>query len=331
MPIQLGSIRHISGAGYESSLEIALSVNLKVIDGGWSMEEPNIQDSWIWITPNEGTSILENGWIRVNSAWVVEEYRYYVVLDGVYSQHWLAQACHIFNSLDIKSNLEDYVLVNGIRSCLHLLGPIVDLPPGYLFLCPLAEFETDITGCFTIPECTAYWSVDPSGAERLSTEEARTLGLPEIHSWMQVWGKYWDSSDYDGIWQFHKAKAFDPYSQDVAIELGYPLFQVSCQQDDLFTHLREVNTYEDDSESEGMSVGEDHESISANAEDALDAKICSNFNSEMTESLAVVQDVEIVKGRSSWDLDGDSQVHEEANALVSDLVEEEEVFAMLYC
>ncbi|KAF8214500.1 hypothetical protein K438DRAFT_1523711, partial [Mycena galopus ATCC 62051] len=99
-------------------------------------------------------------------------------------------------------------------------------PPGYLFLCPLAEFETDIAGCFAIPDCTAYWSIDPSGAERLSAEEARTLGLPGIHSWTEVWVKGWDSSDSDGIYQFHQAKGFDPYSQDVAIELGYPLFQV---------------------------------------------------------------------------------------------------------
>ncbi|KAF8214578.1 hypothetical protein K438DRAFT_1562395, partial [Mycena galopus ATCC 62051] len=116
--------------------------------------------------------------------------------------------------------------MNGIRSCLHLLGPIENLPPGYLFLCPLAELETDIAGCFAIPDCTAYWSIDPSGAERLSVEEARTLGLPEIHSWMEVWGNCWDSSAYDGICQFHKCKGFHPYSQDVAIELGYPLFQV---------------------------------------------------------------------------------------------------------
>ncbi|KAF8214609.1 hypothetical protein K438DRAFT_882760 [Mycena galopus ATCC 62051] len=225
------------------------------------------------ITYDEGTSILENGWIRcafpfpclpgnnqtsVNSACIAEEYRHWVYFDDVYSQGWLAQACHIFNSLDIKSNLEDYVLVERIWSCLHLLGPIENLPPGYLFLCPLAEFETDLPGCFVIPDCTAYWSVDPLGAERLSAEEARTLGLPEIHSWMEVWVKYWDSSDYDGIHQFHEAKGFDPYSQDVAIELGYPLFQVSCQQDDLFAHSCEVNTDEDYSESEGGSVGEDH-------------------------------------------------------------------------
>ncbi|KAF8214600.1 hypothetical protein K438DRAFT_882436 [Mycena galopus ATCC 62051] len=329
MPIQLGSIRHISGAEYESLLEIAFSPNLKVIDSGWLTGDPNIQECWNLITSDEGTSILEDGWIRVNSACVAEEYRRCLYSDHVCCQGWLAQACHIFNSLDIKSNLEDYVLVDTIQFCLHLLGPIKNLPPGYLFLCPLAEFETHFSGCFAIPDCTAYWSVNPSGAERLSAEEARALGLPEIHSWMEVWGNCWDSSDYDGIRQFHKAKGFDPYSHDVAMELGYPLFQESYPWEDLCHHLREVNTDEDHSESEAVSVGEDLESVSVNAEDALDAGIGSNSNSEMNETLAVVQDVEIVKGRTSGDLDGDSQVHEEVN--VYNCLEEEEVFAMLYC
>ncbi|KAF8214579.1 hypothetical protein K438DRAFT_882111 [Mycena galopus ATCC 62051] len=52
---------------YESSLEIALSANLKVIDAGWSMRDPNIQDCWNFIMYDEGTSILENGWIRLAS------------------------------------------------------------------------------------------------------------------------------------------------------------------------------------------------------------------------------------------------------------------------
>ncbi|KAF8214565.1 hypothetical protein K438DRAFT_2137811 [Mycena galopus ATCC 62051] len=269
MPIQLGSIRHISGAEYESSLEIAFSANLKLIDRGW-------------ITSDEGTSILENGWIRVNSACIAEEYCRWVEPYDVFSEGWLVQACHIFNSLDIKSNLKDYVFVKSIQSGLKLWGPIENLPPSYLFLCPFAELETDLSGCFAIPGCTAYWSTDPSGAEQLSAAEAKTLGLPEIHSWTEVWRICWDSSDYAGICHFHEAKGFDPYSQDVAIELGYPLFQVSCQWDNLFTQWDnlftqscEINRDEDYSESEGGSVGEGHESISPNAEDALDAEISS--------------------------------------------------------
>jgi hypothetical protein len=74
----------------------------------------------------EGTSILENGWIRyafpptylflikitnncsVNSANVVVEYRRRIYSDNFCSRGWLAQANHIFNSLDITSNFEKY-------------------------------------------------------------------------------------------------------------------------------------------------------------------------------------------------------------------------------
>lgn len=44
------------------------------------------------------------------------------------------------------------------------------------------------------------------------------------------------SGHIPGIRQFHEAKGFDLNSQDVAIELGYPLFQVSCTRDDLLAY-----------------------------------------------------------------------------------------------
>ncbi|KAJ6565069.1 hypothetical protein B0H10DRAFT_1694412, partial [Mycena sp. CBHHK59/15] len=73
---------------------------------------------------------------------------------------------------------------------------------------------------------TAYWSRDPSGAECLSAEEAKNEGFPDIE--FRVWavGGSWDAGVYTGIRQFHEAKGFDPYSQEVATELGYPLYQV---------------------------------------------------------------------------------------------------------
>jgi hypothetical protein len=60
--------------------------------------------------------------------------------------------------------------------------------------------------------------------ERLSAEEVRNFGFPDINLKMSVTGLLWDSSVYDGIRQFHEAKGFNPFSQDVSIELGYPLF-----------------------------------------------------------------------------------------------------------
>ncbi|KAJ7823122.1 hypothetical protein B0H13DRAFT_1533276, partial [Mycena leptocephala] len=70
-----------------------------------------------------------------------------------------------------------------------------------------------------------YWSLDPSGI-RLSDEAAEKLGFPVLEFEIYVWGETWDGSVYAGIRQFHKAKGFDPDSQEVALELVYPLLQV---------------------------------------------------------------------------------------------------------
>lgn len=124
-------------------------------------------------------------------------------------------------------------LVGSIQCHLWLLGPLDSLPPGYLFLCPLTEIQTELPGHVLIPARAAYWSRDPSGAECLSAEEAKNEGFPDIDCCMWAVGGSWDAGVYTGIRQFHEAKGFDPYRQEVATELGYPLYQVSCAGDDL--------------------------------------------------------------------------------------------------
>ncbi|KAJ6532574.1 hypothetical protein B0H19DRAFT_1325535, partial [Mycena capillaripes] len=156
---------------------------------------------------------------------------------------WLAQANNIFNSLGIRSYFHKYdigdhfaVFVHGIQCQLQLRGALDDLPPGYFFLCPLTEIQTELLGQCQIPACAAYWSRDPSGAERLSAKEAKNEGFPDIKFRMWAFGRTWDDGPYTGIRQFHQAKGFDPYSQELATELEYPLFQVSCERDALFSH-----------------------------------------------------------------------------------------------
>jgi hypothetical protein len=100
----------------------------------------------------------------------------------------------------------------------------------------LAELQAEDPTCFQIPTQPAYWSLDPSGVNRLGGEVAEDLGFPAIQFGMEVVGLFWDASVYEGIFQFHASKWFDPYSQEVAIELGYPLLQVSCDRETLFAH-----------------------------------------------------------------------------------------------
>lgn len=156
---------------------------------------------------------------------------------------WLAQAGRIFTLLEIKSEYQDYGLsYNYSRdiSCNLVLKVVVDSidlwlalspapenpPKGYLFVCPAQHLQSGQYS-FRSPECPAYWSLDPAGVERLSTEEATRIGLPRIQFDMRVHGRFWDASVYDGLRQFHRAKGFNPNSEEVALQLGYPIYRVS--------------------------------------------------------------------------------------------------------
>ncbi|KAJ6556265.1 hypothetical protein B0H19DRAFT_947689, partial [Mycena capillaripes] len=99
-------------------------------------------------------------------------------------------------------------------------------PTGYLFVCPPTDLQTGASS-FRWPGCPAYWSLDPLGGKRLSTNEVTRLGFPSIEFKVGACRRSWDASVYDGLRQFHRAKGFDPDSQDVARHLGYPLYQIS--------------------------------------------------------------------------------------------------------
>ncbi|KAJ7347362.1 hypothetical protein DFH08DRAFT_650539, partial [Mycena albidolilacea] len=71
-----------------------------------------------------------------------------------------------------------------------------------------------------------YWSFDPSGAARLSTDDAQSLGFPIIHIDTIAYGSSWDNRVYDGLRKFHRGSGFDPDTQEAAIHCGYPLYKV---------------------------------------------------------------------------------------------------------
>jgi hypothetical protein len=128
--------------------------------------------------------------------------------------------------------------VDIIDYYISLSGPTDNLPFGYLFLCPWAELQADTPTDFRIPDCIAYWSLEPSGVSWLSHETAEDLGFPPINFEMVLEVYSWDASVYDGIHQFHKAKGFDPCSQEVALELGYSLVHLSCNRETLLAHSK---------------------------------------------------------------------------------------------
>ncbi|KAJ7461451.1 hypothetical protein FB451DRAFT_1404685 [Mycena latifolia] len=198
---------------------------------------------------------MESGWTRVNSSDLVDGVPFRdIVYNDWELNGWLAQANHIFNRLGITSNHKDYVLVDDIRYYLRLYDTGDSIPSGYLFLCPLADLQPDNSSYFRHPKCAAYWSLEPSGVERLGMEEAEQTGFPAFDFTMNVRACSWDESVYAGVRQFHQGKGFDPDSQDVARELGLPLYQVSTDLDGPFAHLEEVEDKWEDSEHEDIQL-----------------------------------------------------------------------------
>ncbi|KAJ7105895.1 hypothetical protein C8R44DRAFT_681332, partial [Mycena epipterygia] len=139
---------------------------------------------------------------------------------------WLSQANHIFSRLPSAQRHEDCLLVNGIIYQLSLSVRPENLPEGYLFLCPLEDLRDDDGRWLPKSECPAYWSLDPSVSQRLSTEEASSVGFPSLNLETYIYSKSWDESVYAALSRFHAGKGFDPNSQDIARHLGKPLYEL---------------------------------------------------------------------------------------------------------
>ncbi|KAJ6514818.1 hypothetical protein C8R47DRAFT_493158 [Mycena vitilis] len=110
--------------------------------------------------------------------------------------------------------------------------------PAYLFVCPLESLQSDDFGRFnTRPESPVYWALDPLGVDRLTTDDAKHLGLPEPNFIADVVRISCDERVYAGLRHFHAGKGFDPDSQDIARNnFGVSLYQPAVASDALFAH-----------------------------------------------------------------------------------------------
>ncbi|KAJ7821415.1 hypothetical protein B0H13DRAFT_1660305 [Mycena leptocephala] len=150
-------------------------------------------------------------------------------------ESWLSQANHVFNHLEITSNFKDYALVQDVFFSVTIAAALEQPPAGYLFVCPAKDLQIGPSS-FRLPDYPAYWSLDPLGTQRLSPEEAAELGFPSITLSTIICSDRWGADVYAALRQFHRAKGFDPDSQDVARHLGHPLYQLSNAMDALFAH-----------------------------------------------------------------------------------------------
>ncbi|KAJ7876908.1 hypothetical protein B0H14DRAFT_2713484 [Mycena olivaceomarginata] len=131
------------------------------------------------------------------------------------------------------SNFQNYVLVWRVLFKLEVSRNAQEPPAGFLFLCPPEDFKTEPSS-YRWPGCPAYWSLDPSGVDRLTLEEATRLGFPAFQFTNELWGKSWDASVYEGLRKFYRAKGLDPDSQELAQQLGYPLYELASEADSTF-------------------------------------------------------------------------------------------------
>ncbi|KAJ7737796.1 hypothetical protein DFH07DRAFT_93062, partial [Mycena maculata] len=178
--------------------------------------------------------VMEDDWTRFHCDDISEAVRFSVKVNQA---PWLSQANHIFKRLEITvSAPEEYVLMLGIAFELEISDSQHVCPDGFLFLCPVIDFQTGPIS-FRWPDSPVYyWSLNPSSLGRLSEVEATQLGFSSIKSNMVVWHISWDAGVYNGIQRFYQAKGFDPYSQDVARHLGHPLYQLSGESEVPFAH-----------------------------------------------------------------------------------------------
>ncbi|KAF7337072.1 hypothetical protein MVEN_02144400 [Mycena venus] len=211
------------GAGFENGLvEIALLPDADVRLIPWTIDQ------------GATGVVMENGWTRFNCGdtqdTIIQHKRWYW-----HSVAWLSQANHFFKHLRITSKFEDYVVMEGIEFSVLISGTTLPPPGGYLFLCPTDSFQVD-ESTFSWSHDPVYWSLDPTGAERLSEEDASNLGFPFIKRFMAMFGRSWDANVYAGLRKFHRAKGFDPHSLDLALHFGYPIYQLSNEVDAPFGH-----------------------------------------------------------------------------------------------
>ncbi|KAJ6512476.1 hypothetical protein C8R45DRAFT_322286 [Mycena sanguinolenta] len=216
--VNLGSVyRCPSHDTFDDVAEIAWLPNAKL------SSNPRWYVSWIGLSSGE---LMANGWTRLQPNDIAGT-QVWVEFSIYNDKFWLSQANHIFTTLGILSNFQDYVLVKRVYFNLRLaIHSEETVPTGFLFLCRPEDFRTGKSSV-KWPDCPAYWSLNPSGAEQLAPEDAIGLGFPSFSITTRVRGYSWDASLYAGLRQFHQAKGFDPDSQDVARHLGHKLYQVS--------------------------------------------------------------------------------------------------------
>ncbi|KAK7035603.1 hypothetical protein R3P38DRAFT_601831 [Favolaschia claudopus] len=225
--VHLGAVYHLTGHHNPGSL-FAIAPTLE-------------RDDWLsraWYLYQVDPHITESGWNRFAVSELIG--RELAIGQNIElslsatllwaSELWLSQANHVLNRLGVFPNADNSALLRSICFAVEL-DPQSATPTdwhsldAFLFLCPPQSFQVGPVS-FKCPENVGYWSLDPSGVDRLSAEQAVELGFPTITISVKGLHLAWSATVYAGLRQFHQGKGFDPDSQDLARHLGVPLYQL---------------------------------------------------------------------------------------------------------
>ncbi|KAJ6450162.1 hypothetical protein C8R45DRAFT_1043829 [Mycena sanguinolenta] len=218
---------------------------------------------------SNGSTLLSDGWTRVIASDAVDSTISLICRLVPHSTRmsWFGQANQIFCRHGISSNFEDYVLLHAIVFQLTISATAVNPPPkAYLFLCPPKDFKLDVPWSVRWPECPAYWSLDPSGAERLTPQDAADLGFPSLLPSSILAGRSWDARVYAGLRQFHQAKGFDPDTDDLVRHLDKGFFQL-FNATNISAHIDD-ESYHDDEDDPNANIT-DGELLLEHAKDSV--------------------------------------------------------------
>ncbi|KAK7027696.1 hypothetical protein R3P38DRAFT_2526691 [Favolaschia claudopus] len=226
----LGAVYHTTGH-YDLGNPVATAPTLDIDDC--------LNPSRAWYLDEVDPHITESGWNRFAVSELIGrgKIEFYTWVELRNSDLWLSQANHILGCPGVSPDTDNYALLTSIWFQ-------VELDPqsawqtdwhsfdAFLFLCPAPQSIQVSPASFNCPECVGYWSFDPLGEDRLSSEQVAELGFPTIHVSFSGYFETWSNMIYAGLRQFHQGKGFDPDSQDIARYLGYPLYQLSSDHDD---------------------------------------------------------------------------------------------------
>ncbi|KAK6984808.1 hypothetical protein R3P38DRAFT_3102997 [Favolaschia claudopus] len=196
------------------------------------------------------STYVGSGWRRFSFSEAI--HAEFLFTYDVYSTEmtWISQANYIFGRLHVKSDFHKYGFVDDICFEARLSRsrkPYHTPSEGYLFMCPPQDFLIE-PGSVQWPDRPWYWSLDPSGVEGLSDEEATEIGFPTIEPLTRL-GVISAANDsvYAGLRVFHEGKGFDPESQDVAVELGDSLFELLSDDSEEPLQVIEQKYYDSES------------------------------------------------------------------------------------